>query len=66
MFPKARHKRRGQCGRQLQVLVSKQQRSDCGVHTKHAKDVYKQKLKWFNGISEMKNLPAQNDKNEQR
>lgn len=45
MFPKARHKRRGQCGRQLQVLVSKQQRSNCGVHTKQAEDVYKQKIK---------------------
>lgn len=33
MLPKTGHKGRGQCGGQLKVLVSKQQRSDRGIHT---------------------------------
>lgn len=33
MLPEARHEGRGQCSGQLQVLVSKQQRSDRGIHT---------------------------------
>lgn len=36
MLSKARNERGGQCGGQLQVLVSKQQRSNCGIHTEQA------------------------------